>query len=127
VHYVNVFAKYTWLLKGTIVKEEDLLNFAELGSYCQFDLFGIECSYYQLDTKIDMPSDAQRIDKMRILKDDGRLDRILMSHDIHTKHRLVFVETNCRIFSMRLITENIINYYSIILYRCILEVMDFLT
>ncbi|XP_011499141.1 PREDICTED: phosphotriesterase-related protein isoform X3 [Ceratosolen solmsi marchali] len=76
-------------LDRTFARDDELLTFAELGSYCQYDLFGIECSYYQLDTKMDMPSDAQRIDKMRILKEDGRLEKILMSHDIHTKHRLM--------------------------------------
>lgn len=36
-----------------------------------------------------MPSDAQRIDALKLLKDEGHLDQLLMSHDIHTKHRLV--------------------------------------
>ena len=73
------------------MKQEDLLEFAKLGSYCQFDLFGTECSYYQLNVSTDMLSDAQRIDKMQLLKDDGKLQKILMSHDIHTKHRLVSI------------------------------------
>lgn len=71
------------------MKDEDLLEFAKLGTYCQFDLFGTECSYYQLHMPIDMPSDAQRIDRLKVLRDDGKLDKLLMSHDIHTKHRLV--------------------------------------
>lgn len=36
-----------------------------------------------------MPSDAQRVDRLRMLVDHGKLDQILTSHDIHTKHRLV--------------------------------------
>lgn len=36
-----------------------------------------------------MPSDAQRLDKIRQLIDDGRENEVLISHDIHTKHRLV--------------------------------------
>lgn len=36
-----------------------------------------------------MPSDAQRIDKIIKLIDNGNQNRVLMSHDIHTKHRLV--------------------------------------
>lgn len=68
---------------------DKLLEFSELGSYCQFDLFGTECSHYQLAEHIDMPSDAQRIDKIKCLIGNGNSDRILMSHDIHTKHRLV--------------------------------------
>lgn len=77
---------------GTLVKEADLLEFAKLGTYCQFDLFGIECSYYQLSPDCDMPSDAQRIDSVKLLKDDGKLRRLLLSHDIHTKHRLVIIK-----------------------------------
>ncbi|XP_043288078.1 phosphotriesterase-related protein [Venturia canescens] len=76
-------------LDRTLLKEEELVEFAKIGCYCQLDLFGTECSYYQLDEATDMPSDAQRIDKLKLLKDEGRLDRLLMSHDIHTKHRLV--------------------------------------
>lgn len=76
-------------LLGTIFDIDVLLEFAKLGVYCQFDLFGIECSYYQLNTEVDMPSDAQRLDNIVRLVQEGRIDRILMSHDIHTKHRLV--------------------------------------
>ena len=36
-----------------------------------------------------MVSDAQRIQKIKLLIQNGYLDKILMSHDIHTKHRLV--------------------------------------
>lgn len=36
-----------------------------------------------------MPSDAQRLDKICQLIDDGRENEVLISHDIHTKHRLV--------------------------------------
>lgn len=60
-----------------------------MGVYCQLDLFGTECSYYQLFTEYDMPSDAQRMDVIVRLIKEGFEDRVLMSHDIHTKHRLV--------------------------------------
>ncbi len=33
---------------GTIVDSATLSEFAKLGTYCQFDLFGIENSYYQV-------------------------------------------------------------------------------
>lgn len=74
---------------GTIHNDETLLEFAKLGVYCQFDLFGMECSLYQLSMEMDMPSDAQRMQKIVGLVNEGYEDRILMSHDIHTKHRLV--------------------------------------
>ncbi|XP_021919754.1 phosphotriesterase-related protein isoform X1 [Zootermopsis nevadensis] len=76
-------------LDRTIIKSEDLLEFSNLGTYCQFDLFGIECSLYQMSPTVDMPSDAQRMDKVVSLIEAGKEDRILLAHDIHTKHRLI--------------------------------------
>ncbi|KPJ10129.1 Phosphotriesterase-related protein [Papilio machaon] len=76
-------------LDRTLLETEKLLEFAELGSYCQFDLFGTEVSFYQLNETVAMPSDAQRIEKIKALINEGKEDRILMSHDIHTKHRLI--------------------------------------
>ncbi|XP_012284911.1 phosphotriesterase-related protein [Orussus abietinus] len=76
-------------LDRTLLREGDLLEFAKIGSYCQFDLFGTECSFYQLHKHTDMPSDAQRLDKIKLLRDEGRIDKVMMSHDIHTKHRLL--------------------------------------
>ncbi|XP_053606660.1 phosphotriesterase-related protein isoform X2 [Plodia interpunctella] len=75
-------------LDRTLQDESKLLDFSDLGTYCQFDLFGTEVSYYQLNPSVDMPSDAQRLDRIAMLVREGRSDRVLMSHDIHTKHRL---------------------------------------
>ena len=36
-----------------------------------------------------MPSDAQRMDFIKRLVDDGFGDRVVVAHDICTKHRLV--------------------------------------
>lgn len=69
--------------------DETLLEFAKLGVYCQHDMFGMECSLFQLNLESDMPSDAQRMQKIVRLVKEGYEDRILMSHDVHTKHRLV--------------------------------------
>lgn len=81
--------KHFFYLKGTIRETSRLLEFAEAGAYCQFDLFGTECSFYQLNIEFDMPSDAQRMDHIVRLVHEGYEDKILISHDIHTKHRLV--------------------------------------
>ncbi|XP_055698422.1 phosphotriesterase-related protein [Phlebotomus papatasi] len=75
-------------LDRTILCDEKLLEFAALGTFTQFDLFGTECSYYQLNPAIDMVSDSQRIAKILKLVAEGRDGQVLMSHDIHTKHRL---------------------------------------
>eukprot|EP00094_Tigriopus_californicus_P011703 TCALIF_11307-PA protein Name:"Similar to pter Phosphotriesterase-related protein (Danio rerio)" AED:0.10 eAED:0.11 QI:190/0.33/0.42/1/1/1/7/0/346 len=74
---------------GTIKDPAELLDLAQSGVYCQFDLFGIENSYYQLAGAIDFPSDAQRMDMIKLLVEHGFEDQILVAHDIHTKHRLV--------------------------------------
>lgn len=66
-----------------------LLEFSKIGCYLQFDLFGIECSLYQLNPNVEMPSDGQRLKKVMKLMAEGLTDRVLLSHDIHTKHRLV--------------------------------------
>ncbi|XP_035787542.1 phosphotriesterase-related protein-like [Anopheles albimanus] len=75
-------------LDRTLFADEDLHEFAKLGTYCQFDLFGTECSYYQLNPESYMQSDEQRLQKIIGLVREGYTERILMSHDIHTKHRL---------------------------------------
>ncbi|PSN56987.1 Phosphotriesterase-related protein [Blattella germanica] len=76
-------------IERTLYEDEEILEFSSLGSYCQFDLFGNECSYYQVNPAADMPSDAQRIDKIMCLLYEGKEDKILLAHDIHTKHRLI--------------------------------------
>ena len=81
---------FIWITSGTIQDHEQLAEFAsEFGSFCQFDLFGIENSYFQLKPRIDYPSDAQRIAMIQNLINEKFEDKILMAHDIHTKHRLV--------------------------------------
>ncbi|CAG0898026.1 unnamed protein product [Darwinula stevensoni] len=75
-------------LERTINDEGQLLEFAELGSYLEFDLFGVEVSNYQLNEEIDMPSDAQRIQRIWQLVDEGYEKSILVSHDIYSRHRL---------------------------------------
>ncbi|KAK6630704.1 hypothetical protein RUM44_002873 [Polyplax serrata] len=71
------------------LKTSKLLDFAsEYKCFLQHDLFGTEVLTYQLGPKFQMPSDAQRLDRIKLLIEEGFSDRILMSHDIHTKHRL---------------------------------------
>ena len=97
-------------LERTIQDPGSLTEFAtEFGSYCQFDLFGIENSYYQTKPEIDFFryvvsksqstqnikdinifffSDAQRIGLIQSLISEKYEEKILVAHDIHTKHRL---------------------------------------
>ncbi|XP_046396393.1 phosphotriesterase-related protein-like [Ischnura elegans] len=76
-------------LDSTFTTESELLDFAELGTFCQFDLFGSERSFYVLNSDWEMPSDTERLQMVKHLVGKGLLDRILISHDIHSKHRLV--------------------------------------
>ena len=80
-------------MERTIQTPELLSEFAcgwgNSGPYCQFDLFGVEVSYFQIEPKIDYPSDAQRIQWiLHLLDNEEKGDRVLVAHDIHTKHRL---------------------------------------
>ncbi|KAM8811266.1 N-acetyltaurine hydrolase [Eudromia elegans] len=76
-------------LDRTIFDTKKLLDLAELGCYLEYDLFGVEFLHYQFQPSVDMPSDNERIARIRTLIDEGYEDRILMAHDVHTKHRLL--------------------------------------
>ena len=75
-------------LDRTVFEFDALERIAASGCYLEWDLFGNEGSYYPL-AEIDMPSDAQRLDFIRRAVDAGYCDKIVMGHDIFTKHRLV--------------------------------------
>ena len=45
----------------------------------------------QFVKETDMPSDAQRVQKVKTLINSGFSHRLLLLHDIHTKHRLVSI------------------------------------
>ncbi|TRY88317.1 hypothetical protein DNTS_004529 [Danionella cerebrum] len=57
---------------GTIIDHGELLEFARMGSFLEYDLFGTEVLNYHL----------------AFLIGEGYEDRLLIAHDIHTKHRL---------------------------------------
>ena len=75
-------------LDRTVFEFGALQSIAASGCYLEWDLFGNEGSYYPL-AEIDMPSDAQRLDFIERTVESGYSDRIVMGHDIATKHRLV--------------------------------------
>jgi phosphotriesterase-related protein len=72
----------------TIFDTDRLLRLADTGCVLEFDLFGQEQSYYRL-ADIDMPNDAVRLRMIRVLIDHGHLARVVMSHDICYRSRLV--------------------------------------
>ncbi len=75
-------------LDRTVFDFGALLELAHSGCYLEWDLFGIESSHYPL-SNIDMPNDAQRMDVIKRLIGEGYGERIVVAHDICTKHRLV--------------------------------------
>ncbi|CAG0893515.1 unnamed protein product [Cyprideis torosa] len=77
-------------VERTLLSDESLFDFASEfpGCYLEFDLFGNEVSYYQLNPEVDFPSDADRIRRIKSLIDEKYTERILVAHDVHTRHRL---------------------------------------
>ena len=74
-------------MERTLFSLDDLCELAATGCYLEFDLFGIETSYYPW-SPIDMPNDAMRIDYIAGLSERGHAAQVLMSHDIDMKARL---------------------------------------
>ena len=75
-------------IERTIYSRSKLLDLANTGIYMNFDLFGHESSYYPLADSTYMPSDHQRIEIISDLIDLGFSNKILIGHDICSKHRL---------------------------------------
>nr|XP_012231490.1 PREDICTED: phosphotriesterase-related protein-like [Linepithema humile] len=69
--------------------EEQVMEFLDLeDTYIGLSMFGTECSLYNPDMQENILSDAQRVALLSLLKEEQRLDRVLISHGIHTKNRL---------------------------------------
>jgi len=75
-------------LDRTVSSIDILEELADTGCVLEWDLFGNEVSFYQ-PSDFDMPSDAERLNFIRHMIDIGLGERIVISHDICTKHRLV--------------------------------------
>jgi phosphotriesterase-related protein len=75
-------------LDRTLTEPAQFVALAAGGVYLELDCFGLESSYYPFDPAMATPSDAQRLAFVRALLDAGLGARILLSHDICTKHRL---------------------------------------
>lgn len=72
----------------TIFDEDRMFRLADTGCVIEFDLFGMESTYYKLATDVDMPNDGVRLKWLRKLIDRGHLDQILISQDICYRTRL---------------------------------------
>jgi len=78
-------------IDGRIRTREGRLALAKLGCYIEYDLFGYEGHFpvFPGADPIDLPNDTTRIYKLRDPMNGGFLDRLLISHDIVCKNKLV--------------------------------------
>ena len=76
-------------VERTIFQWEHVKALAETECYIEYDLFGHESSYYPPASQIYMPNDVQRMDQIQRLIAEGFGDRVLVAHDVCTRHRLV--------------------------------------
>ena len=80
-------------LDRTVVLHETLKSIAEAGCYLEWDLFGMEGTYFPAgvpgsNPEIDMPTDAKRMDDIAWTIAEGYGRQVLVAHDMCQKYRL---------------------------------------
>ena len=73
----------------TIADVRAVVDLAQTGLWLEYDLFGLENSYYPYHPAFDMPNDGGRMAHVLALIEAGHRDQILLSHDIAYKTSLV--------------------------------------
>jgi phosphotriesterase-related protein len=73
----------------TIADVKAVIDLARTGMWLEYDLFGLETSYYPYQPAFDMPNDGGRMAHVLALMEAGHGGQILLSHDIAYKHCLV--------------------------------------
>jgi phosphotriesterase-related protein len=73
----------------TIADVRVVIELARTGIWLEYDLFGLENSYYPYNPSFDMPNDGGRMAHVLALIEAGYGDRLLLSHDIAYKTSLV--------------------------------------
>jgi phosphotriesterase-related protein len=73
----------------TIADVRAVIDLARTGIWLEYDLFGMENSYYPYNPSFDMPNDGGRMAHVLALVAAGHGDQILLSHDIAYKTSLV--------------------------------------
>src|SRR5258705_525516 len=66
-----------------------VIDLAQTGIWLEYDLFGMENSFYPYNPSFDMPNDGGRMAHVLALVAAGHRDQILLSHDIAYKTSLV--------------------------------------
>lgn len=72
----------------TVFSKDTLKEIAGTGCYLEWDLFGREESYYFQNPTVDMPGDGTKMNDISWAIAAGYGKKILISHDISSKHRL---------------------------------------
>jgi phosphotriesterase-related protein len=75
-------------IERTIADERRLHDLADTGVWLEYDLFGMENSYYPYNPDFDMPNDGGRMQQILALIERGHQDQLLLSHDIAYKSSL---------------------------------------
>ena len=73
----------------TIADVRAVVDLAQTGIWLEYDLFGLENSYYPYQPSFDMPNDGGRMGHVLALIEAGHRDQLLLSHDIAYKTSLV--------------------------------------
>jgi phosphotriesterase-related protein len=73
----------------TIADVRAVIDLAQTGLWLEYDLFGLENSYYPYNPAFDMPNDGGRMAHVLALIAAGHRDQLLLSHDIAYKTSLV--------------------------------------
>jgi phosphotriesterase-related protein len=73
----------------TIADVRAVIDLAQTGVWLEYDLIGLENSYYPYNPSFDMPNDGGRMAHVLALIEAGHHDRLLLSHDIAYKTSLV--------------------------------------
>jgi phosphotriesterase-related protein len=73
----------------TIADVKTVIGLAQTGLWLEYDLFGLETSYYPYHPAFDMPNDGGRMAHVLALCEAGHRDQLLLSHDIAYKTSLV--------------------------------------
>ena len=76
-------------LDRTIADVRAVIELAQTGIWLEYDLFGMENSYYPYNPSFDMPNDGGRMAHVLALMEAGHRDQLLLSHDIAYKTSLV--------------------------------------
>jgi phosphotriesterase-related protein len=76
-------------LDRTISDVRAVVDLGRTGIWLEYDLFGMENSYYPYNPSFDMPNDGGRMAHILALLEAGQGSQLLLSHDIAYKSSLV--------------------------------------